>query len=124
VFISLSCLSLEIKKMFGHNNEVVTMKLSNNGKWLASSSKARFTQSCHVIIWSTKTKELLTKLEGHESTVVCLDFSFDDQYLASSGKDRSLCIYKATSEGENSNNPFVPIICLKSAHKRIVWDVW
>jgi elongator complex protein 2 len=68
---------LETKKMFGHNNEVVCMKMSHNGKWLASSSKARYTHSCHVIIWSVQSQELLAKLEGHESTVVCVDFSSD-----------------------------------------------
>jgi WD40 repeat protein len=80
---------LEIKKLYGHNNEVVTMKMSGDGRWLASSSKARYTQSCHVIIWSLEGSNsssstgpqmsLVTKLENHESTVVCLDFSYDNK---------------------------------------------
>lgn len=107
--------------MFGHNNEVVTMKMSKDGRWLASSSKARYTQGYHVIIWSTQQQDLVSKLEGHESTVVCIDFSHDGQYLASSGKDRTLCIYIAT---QDDKNPYTLAVCLKSAHKRIVWDCW
>lgn len=107
--------------MFGHNNEVVCMKISNNGRWIASSSKARYTHSCHIIIWSTQAKELVSKLEGHESTVVCVDFSFDDKYLASSGKDRSLSLYLATGDDKN---PYALVLSIKSAHKRIIWDCW
>lgn len=114
---------LETKKMFGHNNEVVCMNISPCGKWLASCSKARYSHSCFILLWSLETYELVAKLQGHESTAVCLEFSPDGQYLASSGKDRSICMYKKVLDAATNTTTFVPALCLKNAHKRIVWDL-
>ncbi len=67
--------------MFGHNNEVVCMAMSPNGKWLASSSKARYSHSCFILLWSLETHSLVAKLSGHESTASCLEFSPNGRLL-------------------------------------------
>ena len=79
-------------------------------------------------------------LPGHESTVTALEFSENSRYdspctstvlsclyavigyryLISGGKDRALCMYEATP-GEPQ--PFTVSAFLRSAHKRIIWDV-
>lgn len=112
---------LEIKKLFGHNNEVVAMSISDCGQWIASTSKARYSQPCHVFVWkvhSISEVQLVSRLDGHESTAVCLIFSPCSRYLASGGKDRSICIHAQASASEG----FINAICVKNAHKRIIWD--
>ena len=112
-----------MKKLFGHNNEVVSMTLSSCGKYLASSSKARYSHNCFLLVWSAETYEVIATLPGHESTVVCLAFSPDSKYLASSGKDRSLCIYEKQTDTTTGGVTYIPILCMKNIHKRIVWDL-
>lgn len=100
------------------------MNLSPCGRYLVSSCKARYSHSCFMIVWAIETSEILCHLPGHESTVVCLEFSPNGQFIASSGKDRSICIYQKTLQGSSSEKfTFEPILCLKNAQKRIIWDL-
>lgn len=69
----------EIKKLFGHTNEIVSMCLSPCGLYLASSSKARDSKTAKIIIWDTRNMQLNQKISGHESTIVCLRFSPDSR---------------------------------------------
>jgi hypothetical protein len=84
----------------------------------------------------------------HESTITALSFSPDSRcthpltyqpinqsinqsinhlhhvcvrYIASGGKDRSLWIHEVSGLGAGAS--YVPIACVKSAHKRIIWDL-
>lgn len=110
----------ETKKLFAHNYDIVAMALSNNGKVLASSCKARNSQSAGINTWDTGNMLSIQNLMIHESTVVCLKFSQNDKFLASSGKDRALCIFKLDEE---TTNIYELCIALGNAHKRIVWDL-
>lgn len=110
----------ETKKMFAHNYDIVAITLSNNGKILASSCKARNSQSAGINTWDTESMLSIQNLMIHESTVVCLKFSHNDRYLASSGKDRALCIFKLN---ESTTNIYELCIAQGNAHKRIVWDL-
>jgi len=110
----------ETKKLFAHNYDIVAMTLSNNGKILASSCKARNSHSAGINTWDTGSMLSIQNLMIHESTVVCLKFSHNDKFLASSGKDRALCIFKLD---ESTTNMYEVCIALGNAHKRIVWDL-
>ena len=110
----------ETKKLFAHNYDIVAITLSTSGKILASSCKARNSQSAGINTWDTVSMLSLQNLMIHESTVVCLKFSHDDKYLASSGKDRALCIFKLD---ESTSNMYELCVALGNSHKRIVWDL-
>jgi elongator complex protein 2 len=108
----------EIKKLYGHSNDVVITAITKCGKYLASSSKARNPATAGIIIWDTSTMLMHQTLLVHESTVVCLRFSQDDKYLISAGKDRTLCVYAYDS----NRSAFSIFAAKKNAHKRIIWD--
>jgi len=112
----------EVKKLFGHTNEIVCMALSVEGAYLATACKARNAQTAAILLWDTSTMAIVGTLLGHDSTVSCLAFSPDGQFLASSGKDRSLCLYEKCNSAENES-PYLPYIVQKGSHKRIVWDL-
>lgn len=71
---------LEIKKLFGHTNEVMSMVISPSGDFLATAAKARDAATATILLWSAKKKELVDRLPGHESTVVCLKFSPNNRF--------------------------------------------
>ena len=63
---------------------------------------------------------------GHDSTVVAIQFSPLNKYIASAGKDRTLCIHSyepGSGSGVSGVCPYSTVICHKSAHKRIIWDL-
>lgn len=111
----------EVKKLFGHVNEVICMTLSPDNKLLASACKSRDTNAGKIYIWDMKSLICVDQLAGHESTVACLKFSPDSSLLASAGKDRSLIVYYRDTSN-HSNLSFSSAQVKKSAHKRIIWD--
>jgi len=116
----------EVKKLFGHTNDIVCMALSESGKYLATACKARNAQTAAILLWDTGTMSIVGTLLGHDSTVSSLAFSPDGQFLASSGKDRSLCLYEKSMDKSDSYvdaMPYIPYAVQKGAHKRIVWDL-
>ena len=123
----------EVRKLFGHGNDIVCMALcqaSANGicgRYLATACKARNAETAAVIIWDTQSMKQVAALEAHDSTVTCLQFSPCGTFLASSGKDRSLCLYERSNDGWTEVNgrgtPYVLYAMQKGAHKRIVWDL-
>jgi elongator complex protein 2 len=117
----------EIKKMFGHNNDVVKIAVSPDGKWIASSAKAKDRKAANILIWETTNFTCVDRLDSHESTVVSLEFSPNSRYLASAGKDRALCLHavnEVSSEAlqEHRGKVFELVAGVKSAHKRIIWS--
>eukprot|EP01038_Epipyxis_sp_PR26KG_P004240 gene4240-6019_t len=123
----------EIKKLFGHNYDLLCLSISPSGLYLASSSKSRDSSSAMLLLWYTgdqQNMDLIGKLGGHDSSVVCISFSPNNRYLASSGKDRALCVYKCIDpldvqhySSTNKTCPFQLTNSIKGAHKRIVWDL-
>lgn len=110
----------ETHKMHGHRGDVVCLTASKCGQWIASAAKGRDATSSAILVWETKRMVCVAALPGHESTVTALEFSENSRYLISGGKDRALCMYEATP-GEPQ--PFTVSAFLRSAHKRIIWDV-
>ena len=134
----------EIKKLYGHFNDIVCMSLCTapsyaadgtgkyiSGRYLATACKARNAETAAVLLWDTQLMSCVGSLMGHDSTISCLSFSACGTFLASSGKDRSLCLYMKQSsftrtahDSSNENNtPYALYTIQKGAHKRIVWDL-
>lgn len=49
------CVCAEVRKLYGHTNDVQCMALSASGRLLASACKAREREQAAVILWDTHT---------------------------------------------------------------------
>lgn len=65
-----------------HKNMIYSMKLSPNGKYLASGSYDKT-----IKIWDMATFNCIATLKGHTSSVYSLSFSPDSKYLVSSSEE-------------------------------------
>ncbi|CAN6822026.1 unnamed protein product [Brassica oleracea] len=78
--------SKAVQTLVGHTDEVWFLKFSNNGKYLASSSKDNT-----AIIWEINAEgeafSMKHKLEGHEKPVVEVLWSPDDQQVITCGEN-------------------------------------
>lgn len=82
-------LDAEIRKLFGHANEVMCISISPDSHWMASCCKARDALTAQIVLWrrtaavcgrsDSGAMEIVRRLAGHESTVVCLQFSPDSR---------------------------------------------
>lgn len=134
----------EVNKLFGHKNDVVCLATSHYvdasatasestdagagptaWKCMISSCKSRDAATSTLLLWdlSDRNLSLVGTLQGHDSTVVCIQFSKSNRLVASSGKDRTLCIFESVASG-GSKPAYSNAVTAKSAHKRIVWDLW
>ncbi|CAB9523680.1 Elongator complex protein 2 [Seminavis robusta] len=126
---------LETRKLFGHNTELYCVTSTLEAKTaamlgkqdddvlllVASTTKARDVDAAAIRIWNPQNGECVQVLSGgHKSTVATMSFSPDGgKYLASAGKDRRLCVWKRSSDG----NQYHLAAAKDTAHKRIIWSV-
>lgn len=61
------------------------MKISRDGRYLASAQKSFPGFPADVIIWDFETREIKHRLKLHKTAVTSLAFSHDSQLLASQG---------------------------------------
>jgi WD40 repeat protein len=61
------------------------IKVSNNGKYVASGQKTFMGFQADVIIWDFKERALRHRLKLHKVLIASLSFSYDSKYLASQG---------------------------------------
>lgn len=119
-YLAQNTLWPEIMKLYGHGNDVFCLAASNDGKLLASASKATSADQAKIILWDTLTWNIITKLEGHQLTVTQMSFSPDDTYLLSVSRDRKWCLFKKDDRGIYS------LSCTAQKgtimHSRIIWS--
>ena len=81
----------EVKQLLeGHDNTVVALAFSPDGRRLASGSS-----DDSAIIWDVKTGLILHKLSGHESQVNDVAFSGDGTLVATASRDSTLKLWTA-----------------------------
>jgi WD40 repeat protein len=69
----------------GHDNKVSVIRVSPNGKYVASGQKTFMGFQADVIIWDFNERCLKHRLKLHKVAIISLSFSFDSKYLASQG---------------------------------------
>ena len=114
-FLSNNTLWPEEAKMYGHGNEIYTIDISHDGKYLASGQKAQEVKNAKLYIWDIENKKLLKKLEGNTLTIVQISFSPKDNYILTVSRDRSWSVYV------KKDNSYELYQTLKKAHNRIIW---
>ena len=114
-FLSNNTLWPEEAKMYGHGNEIYTIDISHDGKYLASGQKAQEVKNAKLYIWDIENKKLINKLDGCTLTIVQISFSPMDNFLLTVSRDRSWNLYI------KNNNSYELLQNMKNAHKRIIW---
>ena len=114
-FLSNNTLWPEEAKMYGHGNEIYTIDISHDGKFLASGQKAQEIKNAKLYLWDVDNKKLIKQLEGCTLTIVQISFSPNDNYLLTVSRDRSWNLYI------KNNNSYELLQNMKNAHKRIIW---
>ncbi len=72
----------------GHCSFTIHLAMSNNGKYLASTSYDKT-----IKLWEIKSGREVKTFEGHTNKVICVAYSPDDRYLLSGGQDKLLILW-------------------------------
>jgi elongator complex protein 2 len=88
----------EIRKLYGHGNDVFCVCSSPSGRLLASACKAQSAGAAAVWVWEVGSWKPISQLSGHTLTVTQLEFSHDGRYLLSGSRDRSFSLWKVPEE--------------------------
>lgn len=106
----------ELRKLYGHGNELLCVASNHSGSLVASACKSREERFASVWLWnSSDWSAAQSPLEGHKSSVVQLAFAPNDAFLVSVSRDRQFCVY------EKTGGQFALAARVK-AHKRIIWS--
>ena len=120
--LSQNTLWPEIRKLYGHGNDLYRVTADPKGRFVASSSRAQEPLSAAVIVWDTETWTEVARCEGHDLTVTCMDcMDCDDggDLLATVGRDRKLVVWERRTDADISS---WRIRASKSkAHARVIW---
>ena len=114
-FLSNNTLWPEEAKMYGHGNEVYTIDISHDGKFLASGQKAQEIKNAKLYLWDINNKKLIKQLDGCTLTIVQISFSPSDNFILTVSRDRSWNLYI------KNNDSYELFQNMKNAHKRIIW---
>jgi WD40 repeat protein len=80
-----------------HNDSILDLKISANGKLLATGSADKLAR-----VWNLATQKEVAKLEGHTSYVQAVAFGKDDAELATGGADKEIKIWDIANQEKKS----------------------
>lgn len=80
-----------------HNDSILDLKVSANGKLLATGSADKLAR-----VWNLATQKEVAKLEGHTSYVQAVAFGKDDAELATGGADKEIKIWDIANQEKKS----------------------
>ncbi|GAQ91522.1 hypothetical protein KFL_008000030 [Klebsormidium nitens] len=89
----------EVRKLYGHGNELWCMAGDHSGRILATASKAQSAAAAAIWLWDTATWQPVGQLSAHQLTVTQLEFSGDDRFLLAVSRDRHVSLWERTGSG-------------------------
>ena len=101
--------ALAVNTLKGHEDSVISVGFSRDGKQLASGSGDKT-----IKIWDVTTGKVLNTLKGHESRVWSVGFSPDGKKLASGSDDKTIKIWDVTTG---------KVLNTLKGHESRVWSV-
>jgi mono/diheme cytochrome c family protein len=81
-----------------HDDSILAMKVSPDGKWLATASADKL-----VKIWDLASRKEIGRFEGHSAPVMALAVSKKGASLASAGTDREIKIWKVATKEQTAS---------------------
>jgi elongator complex protein 2 len=121
--LSQNTLWPEIRKLYGHGNDLYRLVADPRGRFIASSSRAQEPVSAAVIVWDTTTWTEVARCAGHDLTVTCMDCNDSGDLLATVGRDRKLIVWERLggAEDEGSISGWRIRASKPKAHARVIW---
>ncbi|KAI8887665.1 WD40 repeat-like protein [Backusella circina FSU 941] len=113
-------LTLSILFSYGHLYEIMSVDVSSDGKYVASTCKASTPEHAVVRLFDTeKWKEAKNGINAHTLTATRVRFSHNGRWLLSVSRDRLWSISE-----RNESDPDTPykLVAKNKAHARIIWD--
>ena len=106
--LSQNTLWPEIRKLYGHGNDLFRVAADPKGRYIVSASRAQEPMSASIIFWDTATWTEVAREMGHDLTVTCIDCSDSGNLVATVGRDRRLIVWERLgakgSSGEGHGN--------------------
>ena len=88
----------EVRKLYGHGNDLYAMAAHPSGALLATACKAQSEETARVWLWDTATWAPRGSLSAHTLTVTQLAFSPDGEYLLTASRDRSFAVFRRSAD--------------------------
>lgn len=117
-----STLWYETSVLIGHGNELQALATDSKGQYLASSSRAKRSDTTNFIIWSCAHARKSATIDHHSLTITRLRFSPDDRYILTVSRDRTWCLSEQTGKLRPSHKKLIGTTESDCIHKRIIWD--
>jgi len=121
--LAQSTLWPEVRKVFGHGNDLVSAAADPRGAHCATACRAQNPTNATIWVWNTGDWSCAAKLKAHTLTATALEYSPDGGYLLSASRDRSFALFRRNKEGAEGPEPYALVIRRQKAHERIVWGV-
>jgi len=110
----------EVRKLYGHGNEMFTVTSNVDGSLIASACKASKADQAEVILWDTSSWRIVQRLPGHSLTATQMQFSPCGKFFLTVSRDRTWCLFK--KEGEKNEWTLAGKTDKStSVHQRLLW---
>lgn len=120
-YLTQNTLWPEIQKLYAHGYELYSLAAARDGKILASACKATTSDHAEIILWDTKSWNIIQRMLSHKLTVTQMKFSSDGQRLLSVSRDRRWTVFENGSSEETNFEVAASSSRNNGIHERIIW---